>query len=118
REFPLSVLTEVTRSTAHDLPSILGRLSRLELVQGVTSEDEQDRFAFRHPLIQEVAYAMQLRTRRVELHSAVAKALERFHHNQLSEYADLIAYHYEAARDFASAAVYTARAATWIVPTT
>jgi adenylate cyclase len=53
REFPLSVLTEVTRSTAHDLPGILGRLSRLELVQGVTSEDEQDRFAFRHPLIQE-----------------------------------------------------------------
>jgi tetratricopeptide (TPR) repeat protein len=117
REFPLSVLAEVTRSTAHDLAGILGRLSRLELVQGAMSEDEQDRFAFRHPLIQEVAYAMQLRTRRVELHSAVAKALERFHHNQLSEYADLIAYHYEAARDFASAAVYTARAATWIATT-
>jgi adenylate cyclase len=117
REFPLSVLAEVTRSTADDLADILGRLSRVELVQGVTSEDEQDRFAFRHPLIQEVAYAMQLRTRRVELHSAVAKALERFHHNQLSEYADLIAYHYEAARDLASAAVYTARAATWIAAT-
>jgi class 3 adenylate cyclase len=114
REFPLSVLAEVTRSTADDLADILGRLSRLELVQNATSEDEQDRFAFRHPLIQEVAYAMQLRTRRVELHSAVAKALERFHHNQLSEYADLIAYHFEAARDFSSAAIYTARAATWI----
>ena len=66
----------------------------------VPSEDEQDRFAFRHPLIQEVAYAMQLRTRRVELHSAVAKALERFHHNQLSEYADLIAYHYRSCEGF------------------
>ena len=43
---------------------------------------------------------MQLRTRRIELHSAVAKALERFHHNQLSEYADLIAYHFEAAKEF------------------
>ena len=117
REFPLSVLAEVTKSTADDLADILGRLSRVELVQGVTSEDEQDRFAFRHPLIQEVAYAMQLRTRRVELHSAVAKALERFHHNQLSEYADLIAYHFEAAKNFASAAVYTARAATWIATT-
>ena len=117
REFPLSVLAEVTKSSADDLADILGRLSRVELVQGVTSEDEQDRFAFRHPLIQEVAYAMQLRTRRIELHSAVAKALERFHHNQLSEYADLIAYHYEAARDFVSAAVYTARAATWIAAT-
>ena len=114
REFPLSVLAQVKRSTDADLADILGRLSRLELVQGVTPEDGQDRFAFRHPLIQEVAYAMQLRTRRVELHSAVAKALERFHHNQLSEYADLIAYHFEAAKDLASAAIYTARAATWI----
>jgi class 3 adenylate cyclase/tetratricopeptide (TPR) repeat protein len=114
REFPLSVLAEVTRSAADDLGDILGRLSQLELVQDVTSEDEQDRFAFRHPLIQEVAYAMQLRTRRIELHAAVAKALERFHHNQLSEYADLIGYHFEAAKDFSSAAVYTARAATWI----
>jgi adenylate cyclase len=99
REFPLSVLAEVTRSTSDDLADILARLSRVELIQGVISEDEQDRFAFRHPLIQEVAYAMQLRTRRVELHSAVAKALERFHHNQLSEYADMIAYHFEAAKD-------------------
>lgn len=114
REFPVSVLAEVTRATAGELADILNRLSQVELVQGVTLEDEQDRFAFRHPLIQEVAYAMQLRTRRVELHSAVAKALERFHHNQLSEYADLIAYHFEAARDLASAAIYTARSAAWI----
>jgi class 3 adenylate cyclase/tetratricopeptide (TPR) repeat protein len=114
REFPVSVLAEVTRATGGELADILNRLSQVELVQGVTLEDEHDRFAFRHPLIQEVAYAMQLRTRRVELHSAVAKALERFHHNQLSEYADLIAYHFEAARDLASAAIYTARSAAWI----
>ena len=114
REFPVSVLAEVTRATAGELADILNRLSQVELVRGVTLEDEHDRFAFRHPLIQEVAYAMQLRTRRVELHSAVAKALERFHHNQLSEYADLIAYHFEAARDLSSAAIYTARSAAWI----
>ena len=75
---------------------------------------EQDRYAFRHPLIQEVAYAMQLRARRVELHGAVAHALERFHHNQLNEYAELIAHHCEAARDFAGAAAYASRAADWI----
>ena len=38
REFPLSVLAEVTRSTADDLADILGRLSRVELVQDVMSE--------------------------------------------------------------------------------
>ncbi|MHC2332688.1 ATP-binding protein [Bradyrhizobium sp. USDA 4454] len=114
REFPLSVLAEVTRSKHVDLVAILDRLSQVELIQEISSEIEHDRYAFRHPLIQEVAYAMQLRTRRVELHRAVAHALERFHHNQLGEYADLIAYHFESAKDFVSAANYLARSASWI----
>lgn len=114
REFPLSVLAEVTRCTHVDLVGILDRLSQVELIQEITSETEHDRYAFRHPLIQEVAYGMQLRARRVELHLAVAHALERFHHNQLGEYADLIAYHFESAKDFASAANYLARSASWI----
>jgi len=114
REFPRSVLAEVARATSVDLVGILGRLSQLELIQGVASEIEHDRYAFRHPLIQEVAYAMQLRTRRVELHLAVAKALEQFYHNRLGEYANLIAYHFESAKDFGSAANYLARSASWI----
>ncbi|WP_166304957.1 adenylate/guanylate cyclase domain-containing protein [Bradyrhizobium sp. 2S1] len=114
REFPFSVLAEVARASYHDLVGILGRLSHLELIQEVASEIEHDRYAFRHPLIQEVAYAMQLRTRRVELHQAVASALERFYHNRLGEYANLIAYHFESAKDFGSAANYLARSASWI----
>lgn len=114
REFPLSVLAEVTRAAPADLSGILGRLLQLELIQGVTSEIEHDRYAFRHPLIQEVAYAMQLRTRRVELHLAVANALERFYHNRLGEYSNLIAYHFESAKDFGSAANYLARSASWV----
>ncbi|WP_409363510.1 ATP-binding protein [Bradyrhizobium liaoningense] len=113
REFPLAVLAEVTTAPVDDLAPILDRLSQLELVQP-GDPSAPGRFAFRHPLIQEVAYATQLRSRRVELHAAVAKALESFHHNQLGEYADLISYHFEAARDFLSAATYAARAAAWI----
>lgn len=114
REFPVAVLAEVSNLPADNLAPVLDRLSQLELVQRAADETAPGRFAFRHPLIQEVAYATQLRSRRVELHAAVAKALERFHHNQLSEYADVIAYHFEAAREFVSAASYAARAATWI----
>ena len=110
-EFPLPVLAEVMRAHAANLSDILGRLLEVELIENAPGETGQERFAFRHPLIQEVAYAMQLRTRRVELHAAVARALERFHHNQLSEYADPIAHHFEAARDFGPAAAYTARGA-------
>jgi adenylate cyclase len=114
REFPLPVLAEVTRAHAPNLYDTLGRLLEVELIENVPGEAGQERFAFRHPLIQEVAYAMQLRSRRVELHAAVARALERFHHDQLSEYAGPIAHHFEAAKDFGSAAAYTARAAAWI----
>jgi class 3 adenylate cyclase/tetratricopeptide (TPR) repeat protein len=117
REFPVSVLQEVAGAAAGDVQNALVRLSDLELVQSLPYDEGPERFAFRHPLIQEVAYAMQLRARRVTLHAAVARAIERFHHNQLNEYADLIAYHFEAAKDPVSAASYTARAAAWIFTT-
>ena len=114
REFPLTVLQEVAGEATQDIQASLGRLSRLELIQQIAPTDASERYAFRHPLIQEVAYAMQLRARRVALHGTVARAIERFHHNQLNEYAELIAHHCEAAKDFLGAATYAARAADWI----
>jgi adenylate cyclase len=114
REFPLAVLQEVAGEAAQDIQASLARLSRLELVEPITTSEASERYAFRHPLIQEVAYAMQLRARRVTLHGAVARAIERFHHNQLNEFSELIAHHCEAAKDFTGAALYAARAADWI----
>ncbi len=114
REFPLTVLQEVAGEAAQDIQASLGRLSQLELIEQIAPTAASERYGFRHPLIQEVAYAMQLRARRVTLHGAVARAIERFHHNQLNEYAELIAHHCEAAKDFAGAAAYAARAADWI----
>jgi class 3 adenylate cyclase/tetratricopeptide (TPR) repeat protein len=114
REFPLSVLREVAGEAAQDVHHSLERLAQLELVEQVGGDDSSERYAFRHPLIQEVAYAMQLRARRITLHGAAARAIERFHHNQLNEYADLIAHHYEASKEPVLAATYAARAASWI----
>ncbi len=114
REFPLAVLHEVAGEAVQDIHTSLARLSQLELIEPITTSEASERYAFRHPLIQEVAYAMQLRARRVTLHGAVARAIERFHHNQLNEFAELIAHHCEAARDFTGAAAYASRAADWI----
>jgi class 3 adenylate cyclase/tetratricopeptide (TPR) repeat protein len=114
REFPLSVLREVAGEAAQDVQQSLQRLTQLELIGQVAADDPSERYAFRHPLIQEVAYAMQLRARRVTLHGAAARAIERFHHNQLNEYAELIAHHYEAAKEPVQAATYAARSASWI----
>jgi adenylate cyclase len=72
------------------------------------------RFAFRHPLIQEVAYTTQLKVRRGVVHSAVAVAMEAYYSEQLDEYAGLISYHFEAAGKFFEAALYASRAARWV----
>ena len=114
REFPLPVLQEIAAIQPSELAAILERLCGAELICKEMTRDGSDVFAFRHPLIQEVAYAMQLKPRRASLHAAVAKAIERFHHNRLDEYADLVSHHYESAGEFATAASYASRAALWI----
>jgi adenylate cyclase len=114
REFPLSVLAEVTRSTADDLADILGRLSRVELVQGVTSEDEQDRSHSGIPLIQEspmpcnCAAPVPGRTAFGGGEGARTVSSQSTERIRRSDRVSL-----RSARDLASAAVYTARAATW-----
>ena len=71
-------------------------------------------FAFRHPLIQDVAYTTQLKARRANLHAAVAVALQAHYSAQPGEFAALVAYHFEAAGQFVQAAVHEAQAAKWL----
>ena len=114
REFPLPVLEAIAGLAREELTAILDRLCAAELIRKELTRDGSDVFAFRHPLIQEVAYAMQLKPRRASLHAGVAKAIEKFHHNRLDEYADLVSHHLEAAGELAAAASYASRAALWI----
>ena len=71
-------------------------------------------FAFRHPLIQEVAYAMQLRAKRISLHAAVARAMEDQEWGKRDEFAGLVAHHYEAAGNMVAAAMHLQRSARWV----
>lgn len=113
KEFPLVVLQQVAAIPAPRIEAALARLCDAGLVQEQASIAGRS-FAFRHPLIQEVAYAMQLRARRTGLHDAVAKAIERFEWGQLDEFAGLLAYHCEAAGLLLDAAVHLQRAARWL----
>jgi len=76
KEFPLEVVLAVA-SSGPALQPLLDQLCAAELIQPCTTYAGAS-FAFRHPLIQEVAYAMQLRSRRTPLHAAVADAIKRF----------------------------------------
>ncbi len=69
-------------------------------------------YAFRHPLTQEVAQQSLLRTRRQQVHAAVARALEASIAN-LDERAAEVALHWDGAGEKAQAARWHQRAAQW-----
>jgi len=55
--------------------------------------------AFKHPLLQEVAYDSLLETRREELHGAVGRAVEAVLSPNVPGYYDMLAYHFGKARE-------------------
>jgi class 3 adenylate cyclase/tetratricopeptide (TPR) repeat protein len=114
KEIPLAVLQQVAVYLAHQLEWGLDGLCEAEMLELLREIAGGRRFAFRHPLIQEVAYGTQLKARRAELHGAVAVAMEQHYHAQPDEFAALIAFHYEAAGQLEQAARYQARAASWL----
>lgn len=111
KEFPLGVLALVTGSSADTLRAVLDRLYHAQLIQ---PGEGARHFAFRHTLIQEVAYNTQLKSRRSSIHAAVAGAMTSFYAEQLDEYAALIAYHFSKAGANLKAAGYESRAAQWV----
>ncbi|SFU99850.1 adenylate cyclase [Polaromonas sp. YR568] len=113
KEIPLAVLQDVAVYLVSQLETGLDGLCEAELLQLLREITGGRRFAFRHPLIQEVAYSTQLKARRANLHAAVAIAMEAHYSAQPGEFAALIAYHYEAAGQLLNAAQHEARAAKW-----
>jgi adenylate cyclase len=68
-------------------------------------------YAFRHGLIQEVAYQSQLRSRRRRLHTRIGAALEAVYPEHVAEMADQLAFHYRRGDDDAKAVYWLTRAA-------
>lgn len=75
--------------------------------------DTRRLYAFRHALLQEVAYSSQLAQHRSRLHAEVARALERLDPERREERAALIAHHRERAGEPLAAAGWYARAASF-----
>jgi class 3 adenylate cyclase/tetratricopeptide (TPR) repeat protein len=113
KEFPLAVVNEVAGIPEQESKDLFGHLCELDLVTA-SSNVHGPGYSFRHPLIQQVAYGMQLRSRRAELHSSVAKAIEAFPWGKVDESASLLAYHCESAGQSLEAAMHLRRAALWV----
>ena len=111
KQFDEPLLREVSGlGDGPDLEAALGALQDAELFSLVTLSPRPE-YAFKHPLVCEVAYVSQLGERRTRVHAAVATALEKLRSDRLGEYASLIAHHWEASGRRFEAARWKRRAA-------
>jgi class 3 adenylate cyclase/tetratricopeptide (TPR) repeat protein len=113
REIPLAVLTEVSALNIGELNRSLRQLRRSELLYEMPFS-ARGSLAFRHPLVQEVAYHGLLTDRRRSLHGAVAKSILTVFGNRLDEFAALLGFHLEEAGDLLGAAQAHTKSAIWV----
>lgn len=104
REFELPVLSAVM-AKQEDFIRRNGDLDNILREQVQTAEKWQIwyamnelRYMFKHSLLREAAYDMQLRARLRELHQSIAEAIEQLYPNSEERFFDL-AFHYEQAEN-------------------
>lgn len=103
REFEVPVLNEVMRRQGADYQDfpfasddLRDQIRKAEKGQIWRAVNEL-RYIFRHSLLREAVYDMQLRTRLRELHLLIAEAIEKVYADQLEDHYVDLAYHYENA---------------------
>ncbi|MCC6459155.1 MAG: tetratricopeptide repeat protein [Saprospiraceae bacterium] len=102
REFELPVLTAVMAKQEEflrrngDLDMVLREQIQTAEKWQIWHAMNELRYIFRHSLLREAAYDMQLRTRLRELHQLIAEAIEHLYPNSEERFVDL-AFHYEQA---------------------
>ncbi len=118
REFELPVLTEVMKNyesfeyeNRQTLPTLLKeQVHTAEKVQIWRAVNEL-RYIFKHSLLREAVYEMQLRARLKHLHLLIAQAIEKIHADETEQYLSDLVYHYEQSGHLAKAKIYGKQAA-------
>jgi class 3 adenylate cyclase/tetratricopeptide (TPR) repeat protein len=110
REFVGALLVRLLGPAGATLPDIVHRLSQAGLVHQLAG-GASSVFAFRHPMVHDVAYRSLLSERRRALHGAVAADLEISAPDPAQ--AGFRAYHWEEAGNLVQAASCSMKAATW-----
>ncbi len=117
REFEVPILSEVMktqeefiRRNGNATALLKEQIKRAERGQIWHAMNEL-RYIFRHSLLREAVYSMQLRARLQQLHRHIGEAIERLYADNLDErYVDL-AFHYEQAGIFDKTCEYLRKAA-------
>ncbi len=109
--FPLNILNWIFgRMNSQDAAFIEARLSEGEnqLLWNVLSEIK---YIFKHSLIRESIYGMQLKERLRKLHRLAGEAMEVLHIKDIKDYYAELAVHFENAGDYLKAVYYLEKAA-------
>ena len=105
REFGYELLAAVSELAESELREGLGQLVASELVF-VRGAPPAATYTFKHALVQDVAYASLLRTRRQQLHARIARELEERWPETQQLRPELLAYHFAEADLPQKAAAY------------
>jgi ABC-type transport system involved in cytochrome c biogenesis ATPase subunit len=108
RDFDYDLLAAASGMPEDGLRSALEALRSAELIiaRGLSAE----RYSFKHALVRDAAYAGLLKTRRVQLHAAIAHAIERSFAHLVEAEPETLAYHLTEAGLPEQAAGYWLRA--------
>jgi len=106
REFDLAVLAQML-PTAADLPAHVEAAT----AAAIWTPLDESRYLFRHILLRDAAYEMQLRARRRRLHQLAAEAMVLVYAPELGPRAADLAHHYDAAGEREIAVDWYRRAA-------
>ena len=98
REFGYPLLRAIAPLPEERLRAELAALEQAGLVRS-TGSAVGDAFAFKHALVQEVAYETLLRSRRRELHTLIAQVLQERFPQQTRNTPELLAHHWTEAGD-------------------
>jgi class 3 adenylate cyclase/predicted ATPase len=102
REFHYELVNAVAGLPKQRLDEAFDQLVRSELMY-CRGEIPHAVYTFKHALVRDAAYAGLLRSRRVHLHAAMAKALEENFPEVVRTQPEIIAYHYTQARNYEKA---------------
>ena len=96
REFTFSLLAQVSEEPTHRLVAALDRLVEAQLLfqRGVPPDSE---YVFKHALVQQAAYDIQLRSDRHALHARIVRAIETHQPKVALHEPGLMAHHCELA---------------------
>ncbi|MCB0209272.1 MAG: tetratricopeptide repeat protein [Anaerolineae bacterium] len=105
-EFDVQVLSKILPAD-HDLEQQLEKAEAEQIWVNLT----KDRYQFRHALLRDSAYSMQVRSQLKTIHKQGAEALESLYAADLSRHYTALAYHYEQAELEEKSILYLEQAA-------